>query len=248
MNKQDIGNKLSKLRKKNNLTPTDVANKMHVKERTVLNWEAGEKLPRLSQFKALASIYNVNLSKLVDEELLLNRLLKQRKINLFLGILCGLLTLVGILLLILYFNGPKNGELKIYNFKGESEHFLFRDGLVVISNDQKYIEIANFDVKDNFDVQSMSINIAFNESIWGVKDYRYADHGPAKEWLNQLKFTEYGQGDKSEIIKRDLDSFIKYDAKLFPNDFKVEINYCTKNECTVELLDIETTKLSVHKK
>ena len=133
----------------------------------------------------------------------------------------------------------------LYSFKGESDNFLFRDGLIIISDNKKYIEIANFDVKNNIDVKTMSINIAFNESIWAVKDYQQKENESVREWLNKIKFNEYGKIVENELIdtKKRYDSFIKYDTIIFPNDFKVEINYCTKDECTVEILDIESSKL-----
>ena len=247
MNKKEIGINLTKLRKKNKLTTSELANKIHVKEKNIIKWEEGRKLPSLYNIKALARLYDVKISKIIDEEILLNLLIKNKKVNIIQIVLIFLIILILALILLLpiHFNKYKTSDIKIYSFNGESDNFLFRDGLLMISDDKKYIEISNFDVKNNLDVKSMSINIAFNESIWTVKDYQKKENESAREWLNKIKFNEYGKIVENELIdakKRD-DSFIKYDTIIFPNDFKVEINYCTKDECTVEILDIEASKL-----
>ncbi len=247
MNKKEIGINLTKLRKKNKLTTSELANKIHVKEKNIIKWEEGKRLPSLYNIKVLARLYDVKISKIIDEETLLNLLIKNKKVNIIQILLISLLILILTLILLLpiHFNNSKTSDIKIYSFKGESDNFLFRDGLIIISDNKKYIEIANFDVKNNIDVKTMSINIAFNESIWAVKDYQQKENESVREWLNKIKFNEYGKIVENELIdtKKRYDSFIKYDTIIFPNDFKVEINYCTKDECTVEILDIESSKL-----
>lgn len=247
MNKKEIGINLTKLRKKNKLTTSELANKIHVKEKKIIKWEEGKCLPSLYNIKTLANLYDVKISKIIDEETLLNLLIKNKKVNIIQILLIFLLILILTLILLLpiHFNNSKTSDIKIYSFKGESDNFLFRDGLIIISDNKKYIEIANFDVKNNLDVKTMSINIAFNESIWTVKDYQQKENESVREWLNKIKFNEYGKVVENELIdtKKHDDSFIKYDTIIFPNDFKVEINYCTKDECTVEILDIEASKL-----
>lgn len=252
MNKKELGIKLVKLRNKNKLTIEGVASKLHIKKKQVISWEEGRCLPSLYNLKRLANLYGVKISKIIDEDILLDLIIKQKKINMVQFILIILLTFILMLTLLLpiCFNNTKDGDIRIYSFKGESDNFLFRDGLIVISDDKKYIEISNFDVKNNLDVKSMSLNIAFNESIWGVKDYKQTESESAREWLNKTKFTEYGKIITNDIIdsKKDYDSFIKYDTNIFPNDFKVEVNYCTNDECTVELLDIKADLLEMDSK
>lgn len=247
MNKKQIGINFTKLRKKKKMTISELANKIHVKEKKIIKWEEGRSLPSLYNIKTLACLYDVKISKIVDEEFLLNLLIKNKKVNIIqIGLIILLILILTLVLLLpIHFNNSKPSDIKIYSFKGESDNFSFRDGLIIISDDKKYIEISNFDVKNNLDVKTMSINIAFNESIWAVKDYQQKENESAREWLNKIKFTEYGKIVKNELIdtKKSDDSFIKYDTIIFPNDFKVEINYCTKVDCTVELLDIEASKL-----
>lgn len=250
MNKKELGIKLVKLRNKHKLTISDVASKLHVKEKKVINWEEGRCLPSLYNLKQLANLYDVKISKIIDEDILLNSVIKHKKINTIQLIFLILLIPVILILLLPINSNDKKTDIRIYSFKGESDNFVFNDGLIIISDDKKYIEISNFDVKNNLDVKSMSINIAFNESIWAVKDYKQTESESASEWLNKLRLTEYGNIIKKELIdsKKKYDSFVKYDTNIFPNDFKVEVNYCTKDECTVELLDISSHELVVDNK
>lgn len=250
MNKKELGIKLLKLRNKHKLTISEVALKLHVKEKKVINWEEGKHLPSLYNLKKLANLYDIKISKIIDEDILLHSVIKQKKINTIQLIFLILLIPVILILLLPINSNDKKTDIRIYSFKGESDNFVFNDGLIIISDDKKYIEISNFDVKNNLDVTSMSINIAFNESIWAVKDYKQTESASASEWLNKLRLTEYGKIIKKELIdsKKKYDSFVKYDTNIFPNDFKVEVNYCTKDECTVELLDISSNELVVDNK
>lgn len=149
--------------------------------------------------------------------------------------------IVILILISLMLNTDKYEQESIYSFHGEGDIFSFDNGLLIISRDNRYIDISNFKVKDDVDIKSLTINIAFNESIWAVKDYDDEDIS-LKQWLNNLRISEYGIKGELFGLKK-ADSFVKYN-NIFPKDFKVEINYCTKDTCTVEILDIEASKLN----
>ena len=132
--------------------------------------------------------------------------------------------------------------MDVYSFKGESDNFKFKNGLIIMSRDNKFIEFGNFDIKNNLDFKSATINIAFNEAVWQIADYNVEQDGDAKSWFKDIDFNEY-------VVKAGLlenadkqNSFSKYDNK-FPNDFKVEINYCTQDDfCSMEILKIQAEK------
>lgn len=65
----EIGNKILKLRKKNNLSQEDLAEKVGVERQTISKWELGETSPDLKQSKKLSEIFNVCLDELVGNEL-----------------------------------------------------------------------------------------------------------------------------------------------------------------------------------
>ena len=65
----DIGNKILELRKKNNLSQEQLAEKMKVARQTISKWELGETSPDIKQAKELSKIFNVSLDELVDNDI-----------------------------------------------------------------------------------------------------------------------------------------------------------------------------------
>ncbi len=65
----EIGNKILELRKKNNITQEELAEKVGVSRQTISKWELGETAPDLKQAKELSKIFNVSLDELVDNDL-----------------------------------------------------------------------------------------------------------------------------------------------------------------------------------
>ena len=68
MDQQKIGEFLKTLRKENNLTQDDLADKMNVSRRTVSRWETGSNLPDLSILVELADLYDVDMREIFNGE------------------------------------------------------------------------------------------------------------------------------------------------------------------------------------
>lgn len=60
-----IGDKLIELRKKNNLTQKQLAEKIGVSKQTISKWELGETAPDIKQAKNLADIFQTDINKLI---------------------------------------------------------------------------------------------------------------------------------------------------------------------------------------
>lgn len=63
-----LGSNLSKFRKKNNFSQEAVAAELRVSRQTVSKWELDLVLPNIEQVKRLASLYEVDLATLVDDD------------------------------------------------------------------------------------------------------------------------------------------------------------------------------------
>lgn len=63
--KQNIGNKIRKLREVRNLTPNDLAEKTGVSLATVYNWEQGKSLPASALLPVLASVLNTTIDDIM---------------------------------------------------------------------------------------------------------------------------------------------------------------------------------------
>jgi transcriptional regulator with XRE-family HTH domain len=238
-----LGDKLVKFRKNKKLSTLDVANKLNINEQNVISWEKGKNIPGNKDIKSLASLYDVEVSELVDTSKLLDELESEKRFNIFKLVVILVLLLGLSIITSLFFHRERYQEMEVYNFKGESEHFKFKNGLIIMSRDNKFIDFGKFELK-NIELKSATINVAFNETIWTLADYNIEDDGDAKEWFKDLDFTEYVK--KARLLENadKQNSFSKYDNK-FPNDFKVEVNYCTIDDfCTVEILKINAEKMN----
>ena len=94
----EIGNKILELRKKNNLSQEELAEKVSVARQTISKWELGETAPDIKQAKQLASIFNVSVDELVDtnsESLIMKKVRNTEKLA---GIVIKMLKIFGIIL------------------------------------------------------------------------------------------------------------------------------------------------------
>lgn len=63
---QGLGEKISELRKRQNLTQQELADKLHVSNKVISNWERGISEPDIDSIKELSSIFNVSVGQLLD--------------------------------------------------------------------------------------------------------------------------------------------------------------------------------------
>ena len=59
---------LTKLRKRNNMTQTDLANLIGVKQYVISSWEIGRSEPTINQLKELSNIFKISADYLLDKE------------------------------------------------------------------------------------------------------------------------------------------------------------------------------------
>lgn len=227
--------RLKQLRHINKLTIEDISHKLNVNKNIIIDWENGKKCPSIKQIKKLAKIYKVDYIELIDENMLLDKAVNLKKIDNIQSIILFILLVILLIFISLFLNRDKYKEEIVYKFSGKGDIFSFENGIVVFTENNKFINISGFKTNEDIDIKSLTINIAFNESIWAVKDYD-SENISVKDWLSKVRFYEYGS--KNHLFEsKKQDSFVKYDVN-FPKDFKVEVNYCTKDECSVDILDI----------
>ena len=246
MKYEELANNLVKYRNKKKLSIEEASNKLNIKTKKLESYESGKIKPSMYHIKKLASLYDIQVSKLVDEKKLVDTLISKQRLDKIEFIIISLL----IILLIFtasYITNRKsfnNGKDLIYEFKGEGKNFIFEEGILVMNDKTRYIELSDFNVKTNLKLRKLVINIAFNESIWKVDEINSCTDLECKNWLNNISYKEYTYN-KAPLHKLEKeDSFVEYKDN-FPNDFKVEINYCTDEYCTVEILDVTAKKINI---
>lgn len=111
----NLGNKIMTLRKKNNLSQENLAEKVGVTRQTISKWELEETTPDINQAKKLSMIFNISLDELVNNDV--NSILIEKVSNTerLAGIIIKILKVSGILLIL--FIVLMLTLLIIFNFK-----------------------------------------------------------------------------------------------------------------------------------
>lgn len=97
-----LGNKLLQLRKRENLSQEQLAEKMHVTRQTISNWELEETSPDMRQAKELSKLFQVSLDELVENDIQNMLVEKVSNTERLAGIVIKLLKWIGILFLIFF--------------------------------------------------------------------------------------------------------------------------------------------------
>lgn len=111
----NLGNKIMTLRKKNNLSQEDLAEKVGVTRQTISKWELEETTPDINQAKKLSMIFNVSLDELVNndvESILIEKVSNTERLA---GIIIKILKVSGILLIL--FIALMLALVIVFNFK-----------------------------------------------------------------------------------------------------------------------------------
>ena len=66
MNQENVGRFISELRKENNMTQQELADKLCVTDRAVSHWENGRRLPDISLLKIMSELFNVSITEILN--------------------------------------------------------------------------------------------------------------------------------------------------------------------------------------
>lgn len=112
MNQEKFGKFIKEIRKKNNLTQKQLADKYNVTYQAVSKWENGRNMPDTTLIKQMSNDFDISLEEMFEGELKENKNSKQNKKNI---ILISLLILSLIVIFILSINFQNNNGN--FNFK-----------------------------------------------------------------------------------------------------------------------------------
>ena len=96
----NLGKKIAELRKKNNLSQEELAEKVGVARQTISKWEIGDTTPDINQVKIISKIFNISIDELVDNDI--NNLIVEKISNTekLAGITIKILKVFGIMLFV----------------------------------------------------------------------------------------------------------------------------------------------------
>ena len=96
----NLGKKIAELRKNNNLSQEELAEKVGVARQTISKWEIGDTTPDINQVKIISKIFNISIDELVDNDI--NSVIVEKVSNTekLAGITIKILKVFGIMLIV----------------------------------------------------------------------------------------------------------------------------------------------------
>ena len=96
----NLGKKIAELRKNNNLSQEELAEKVGVARQTISKWEMGDTTPDINQVKAISKIFNISIDELVDNDI--NNVIVEKVSNTekLAGITIKILKVLGIMIIV----------------------------------------------------------------------------------------------------------------------------------------------------
>lgn len=98
----DLGNKIANLRKKNNLSQEELADKIGVTRQTISKWELNNTTPDIMQAKKISEVFSISLDELTDnnmDNILINKVNNTEKLA---ALTIKILKFIGVSLLIFF--------------------------------------------------------------------------------------------------------------------------------------------------
>lgn len=186
MNQERIGELIKKIRKDNNLTQKDLADKLGVTYQAVSKWENGKNIPDIAILKQISEYFNIDLNDLLNGE---ETITPKKKKTLIIGgtVLFSLIFITIIILIV----GTKTDLLikKVTTYDSNFEV----TGTVAKSNGKTYIYISDIEYKDEDDTVYDSIKASLYEEYKGkstkIKECEKEENNiTLKEHLSKITF------------------------------------------------------------
>lgn len=107
MDQNEFGKLIKEIRKKNNLTQKDLADKYNVTYQAVSKWENGKNMPDVSLIKEISKDFNVSMDDLLEGKYNTNNKKKYIK-----WIIVGIMIVILVIILTILFNKSSDFEFK----------------------------------------------------------------------------------------------------------------------------------------
>lgn len=169
--------KIVEIRKKNNLTQEDLAEKLNVSRQTVSNWETNKCYPDIETLVLISDKFNISLDilikenedlvKNIDKKVRISKMLKYSLIVLFIALIVGCI--------IIFSKNNKINDVLAKNdeLKEELSNFInIPSNHMVLQFDSKKVDISNLIIEINkkVDIYSNDSLIVKNATIIVSKD------------------------------------------------------------------------------
>ena len=179
MNQEKIGNLIKEIRKNNNLTQKELADKLGVTYQAVSKWETGLNIPDIAIIRQISKMYNIDINEILDGEK------KKKRKNIFIIVSILLLIMLSISIVVIIRNRHSDDiELKTlstncsdFKINGSAAYNEKRASLYISTID--YCGVSDNTVYDNIsctlyeekDGKKVSINACDDLSNTTLENY-----------------------------------------------------------------------------
>ncbi len=153
MNQERIGKLILKIRKDNNLTQKELADKLGVTSQAVSKWENGKNIPDIAILKDICNTFNIDIKEFLEIEA--NSQIKQSR-NYIIPVLVVIILTITIILM--QMNYTKNDSFEFKTLKANCDNFNISGSIAYNSNissifisDVKYCGIPNNSIYDKIE-------------------------------------------------------------------------------------------------
>lgn len=185
MNQEKIGKFIRELRKNNNLTQADLANKYNVTYQDVSKWENGKNIPDISILKQMSKDFNIDINDLLDGEE------NKKKVKPYYFII-GFVIVLFIILLIIIFTHNEDFEFK--TLTTTCDDFTIK-GSISYNKDKSSIYVSNIkycgkEDKVLYDSISSTLYESHNNIIKKIDEYKSESKKSITldDYLSELEF------------------------------------------------------------
>lgn len=185
MNQENIGKFIRELRKNNNLTQADLANKYNVTYQAVSKWENGKNIPDISILKQMSKDFNIDINDLLDGEE------NKKKVKPYYFII-GFVIVLFIILLIIIFTHNEDFEFK--TLTTTCDDFTIK-GSISYNKDKSSIYVSNIkycgkEDKVLYDSISGTLYESHNNIIKKIDEYKSESKKliTLDDYLSELEF------------------------------------------------------------
>lgn len=224
MNPEKIGKFIKELRKENNLTQADLANKYGVTYQAVSKWENGINLPDIALLKEMSKDFNINIEDLLEGEK------KTKKKNIIVYVVGIVLTsLIIVLLILLIFH------------KNESS-FSFKTISTTCKEFKVTGSIAYDSKKSSINISSINYCGGDDKTIYDTIECElYEEEDNEKTLISKCNKT--GQNEKLEDyleeVEVSVDDYKQKCSSYTHNNLYLEIKASRDNKTTIYKVDLD---------
>lgn len=231
MDSQKVGQLIFDLRKKNNLTQQQLAEKLSVTSQAVSKWENGRGIPDIDSLRKISKEFDIDIASILDGEAVDKRCPRKKMNILVLGIV--ILILIVLIGTFIYFNLKENSSFRFSSLESKNSLFEIK-GVAAYSSDKKSIYISSIDYVNNDDK---------NKDYVVMECALYEKHNSIEKMISQCGKIDnnkvYDEKDAKSLkellstIEFNVDNYTSTCKKLVADDLYLMINVLNINNKVV---------------